>query len=121
MTDGLMIIEGNVHQGYDAILKVKQELLSVGGNKTWWHSIRGSTVVDEAADLKTYMADVVTETTSQLANFCFRSFSNASFTLSKGDDGLPILTPHSQALMLFNLTTSTTASEKEGACTHVWA
>lgn len=42
---------------------------------------------------------------------------NASFTLLKGDDGLPIMTPHSQALTIYNLTVSTTASPTDIACT----
>ncbi|KAK7707975.1 hypothetical protein SLS64_006797 [Diaporthe eres] len=62
-TDGELIIAGNVYQGYDAMLAVKQALLPVDGNKSWWHLIRGSELVGEAADSKTYVADIVIQTT----------------------------------------------------------
>jgi hypothetical protein len=45
------------------MLAVKQALLPVDGNKAWWHLIRGSEVVGEASDSKTYVANIVIQTT----------------------------------------------------------
>ncbi|KAG8165191.1 hypothetical protein KVR01_005466 [Diaporthe batatas] len=115
-TDGELIIAGNTYKGYNAMLGVKQALLPVDGNKAWWHLIRGSEVVGEAADSKTYMANIVIQTIYTPGN-CSQAYGNASFTLLKGDDGLPILTPHSQALTVYNLSVSTTASPTDIACT----
>lgn len=62
-SDGEMILAGNHYSGTDQILAVRQKLLPNDGTKAWWHLIRGAEVESEAEDSKTYVAEVVIQTT----------------------------------------------------------
>lgn len=58
-----MILAGNLYSGTDQILAVRQKLLPDDGTKAWWHLIRGAEIESEAEDSKTYVAEVVIQTT----------------------------------------------------------
>lgn len=62
-SDGTMILAGTEYVGTDKILAVKTSLLPPGGDKSWWHIIRSSTLVGEDDTVKTYEAEVVIQTT----------------------------------------------------------
>ena len=61
--DGKMILAGNVYTGSATILAVKQNLLPPTGNKSWWHLIRGASVTGETDADKTFVANIVIQTT----------------------------------------------------------
>lgn len=61
--DGRLIIAGNAFSGSAAMLAVKQNLLPPAGNKSWWHLIRGASVAGESDESKTFVADIVIQTT----------------------------------------------------------
>lgn len=61
--DGEMILAGNHYTGTDQILAVRQKLLPNDGSKAWWHLIRGAELQTDAQDSKTYVAEVVIQTT----------------------------------------------------------
>lgn len=67
-SDGQMILAGTEYVGTQKILAVKTALLPPGGNKSWWHIIRSSTVVTEDDAFKTYEAEIVIQTTYEGGN-----------------------------------------------------
>ncbi|KAF9873878.1 hypothetical protein CkaCkLH20_08612 [Colletotrichum karsti] len=103
--NGQLIIAGRTFSGSAAMLGVKQSLLPPAGNKSWWHLIRGASVAGESGESKTFVADIVIQTTG-----------NASFTILKDEQGSPRLEPHSGSLSVYNLTVSTTDSPTDIPC-----
>ncbi|KAF0324415.1 hypothetical protein GQ607_008364 [Colletotrichum asianum] len=102
---GQLVIAGRTFAGYAAMLGVKQSLLPPAGDKSWWHLIRGASVAGETAESKTFVAEIVIQTTG-----------SASFTILKDAQGAPRLEPHSESLSLYNLTVSTTDSPTDIPC-----
>ncbi|KAL0938562.1 uncharacterized protein CTRU02_205172 [Colletotrichum truncatum] len=113
--DGQLVIAGRTFSGSAAILGVKQSLLPPAGNKSWWHLIRGASVAGESDDSKTFVANIVIQTTYVGGN-CSEAYGNASFTVLKDAQGSPRLEPHSESLRLYNLTVSTTQSPTDIPC-----
>ncbi|KXH62873.1 hypothetical protein CSAL01_10604 [Colletotrichum salicis] len=103
--DGRMILAGRTFSGSTAMLGVKQSLLPPTGNKSWWHLIRGATVGGETETDKTFVAEIVVQTTG-----------SAAFTVLKDAQGTPRLEPHSESLSVYNLTVSTTDSPTDIPC-----
>ncbi|OHE96234.1 hypothetical protein CORC01_08452 [Colletotrichum orchidophilum] len=114
-SDGKLILAGRTFSGYTAMLAVKQSLLPPNGNKSWWHLIRGATVSGETDADKTFVADIVIQTTYVGGN-CSQAYGNASFTVLKDAQGVPRLEPHSESLSVYNLTVSTTESPTDIPC-----
>ncbi|KAK2625047.1 hypothetical protein QTJ16_005416 [Diplocarpon rosae] len=114
--DGRMILAGHQFNGTAAILAAKQRLLPPGGDKRWWHLIRGAVVKGETVADKTYAVDVVIQTT-YLGGNCSEAYGNAAFTILKDDTGLPRLEAYSQSLSLYNLTVTPTFSPTSFPCT----
>ncbi|PVH98872.1 hypothetical protein DM02DRAFT_530323 [Periconia macrospinosa] len=115
-TNGTMRLAGTSYQGYENMLAVKQFLLPVDGNKSWWHLINGSSIRDETADNKTFVQSIVVQTTYSPGN-CSQAYGVAAFTVLKDASGKARLDPHSQSLSLYDLSVSTTASPTDIACT----
>ncbi|GKT40478.1 uncharacterized protein ColSpa_00659 [Colletotrichum spaethianum] len=113
--DGKLIIAGRTFVGSSAMLGVKQSLLPPGGNKSWWHLIRGATVAGETEAEKTFVAEIVIQTT-YIGGNCSQAYGNASFTILKDAQSTPRLEPHSESLSVYNLTVSTTYSPTDIAC-----
>ncbi|KAF6823380.1 hypothetical protein CMUS01_10717 [Colletotrichum musicola] len=113
--DGTLVIAGRTFTGSASILGVKQSLLPPGGNKSWWHLIRGASVAGETGEEKTFVADVVIQTTYVGGN-CSQAYGNASFTVLKDTSGVARLEPHSGSLKVYNLTVSTTESPTDIPC-----
>ncbi|CZS92670.1 uncharacterized protein RAG0_03209 [Rhynchosporium agropyri] len=113
---GELILAGNKFVGYHDMLAVKQKLLPPGGNKAWWHLIKDSKITGETATNKTYVADIIIQTTYTPGN-CSQVYGAAAFTILKNHAGVPILTPHSQAVSLYNLTVSDVRSPTDVPCT----
>ncbi|KAJ0333052.1 hypothetical protein COL922a_011150 [Colletotrichum nupharicola] len=105
LATGQLIIAGRTFSGYAAMLGVKQSLLPPAGDKSWWHLIRGASVAGETAESKTFLAEIVIQTTG-----------SASFTVLKDAQGAPRLEPHSESLSVYNLTVSTTDSPTDIPC-----
>ncbi|OHW90604.1 hypothetical protein CSPAE12_10868 [Colletotrichum incanum] len=113
--DGKLILAGRTFSGSSAMLGVKQSLLPPGGNKSWWHLIRGATVAGETEADKTFVAEIVIQTTYVGGN-CSQAYGDASFTILKDAQGTPRLEPHSEGLSVYNLTVSTTDSPTDIPC-----
>ncbi|OLN97108.1 hypothetical protein CCHL11_02048 [Colletotrichum chlorophyti] len=113
--DGQLILAGRTFSGSAAMLAVKQSLLPPGGNKSWWHLIRGASVAGESEESKTFVANIVIQTTYVGGN-CSQAYGNASFTILKDDQGSPRLEPHSESLSVYNLAVSTTESPTNIPC-----
>lgn len=64
-TDARMILQGNVYNGAEAMLKVRNTLLPATGtpSKAWWHYVTDAEVVTDAADSKTFLATIIVQTT----------------------------------------------------------
>ncbi|KAF5515570.1 hypothetical protein CGCS363_v000185 [Colletotrichum siamense] len=112
---GQLIIAGRTFSGYAAMLGVKQSLLPPAGDKSWWHLIRGASVAGETAESKTFVAEIVIQTTYVGGN-CSQAYGSASFTVLKDAQGAPRLEPHSESLSVYNLTVSTTDSPTDIPC-----
>ncbi|KAL2071331.1 hypothetical protein VTL71DRAFT_12566 [Oculimacula yallundae] len=113
---GSMILAGNKFVGYKDMLAIKQKLLPPNGNKAWWHLIKGSKISGETATDKTYVADIVIQTTFTPGN-CSQATGAATFTILKDKAGVPTLKPHSKAVSLYNLKVSDVNSPTNVACT----
>jgi hypothetical protein len=61
--NGTLTIAGSSFTGWDSILAVKQSLLPPSGNKSWWHLIRGASITGETDEDKTFVANIVIQTT----------------------------------------------------------
>ncbi|PBP21706.1 hypothetical protein BUE80_DR007596 [Diplocarpon rosae] len=114
--DGRMILAGYEFQGVENILREKQKLLPRGGNKRWWHLIRGAVVKEETAANKTYAVDVVIQTT-YIGGNCSEAYGNAAFTIFKDADGVPELEPFTGSMSLYNLTVTPLTSPTTFPCT----
>ncbi|KXH53659.1 hypothetical protein CSIM01_07697 [Colletotrichum simmondsii] len=112
---GKMILAGRTFEGATAMLGVKQSLLPPNGNKSWWHLIRGATVGGETETDKTFVAEIVVQTTYVGGN-CSQAYGSAAFTVLKDAQGTPRLEPHSKSLSVYNLTVSTTDSPTDIPC-----
>lgn len=62
-SDGELIIAGHSFSGSAAVLAIKQSLLPPSGNKSWWHLIRGASITGETDSNKTFVANIVIQTT----------------------------------------------------------
>ncbi|KAK1595644.1 uncharacterized protein LY79DRAFT_510874 [Colletotrichum navitas] len=113
---GEFIYQGSPFPGPTNILGIKQALLPRMGNKLLWNLIRGASVVSDAAGEKTYLVEIVIQTSHPAGN-CSQAYGDARFTMLKDEDGFPRLTPHSGSLSQYNLTVSTTDSPTDIPCT----
>ncbi|KAK1982767.1 hypothetical protein LZ30DRAFT_589911 [Colletotrichum cereale] len=114
-SNGNLIIAGRSFHGSAAMLGVKQSLLPPTGNKSWWHLIRSASVSSETDSVKTFVAEIVIQTTYVGGN-CSQAYGSAGFTVLKDIQGKPRLEPHSESLSIYNLTVSTTNSPTDIPC-----
>ncbi|WQF84514.1 hypothetical protein CDEST_09528 [Colletotrichum destructivum] len=112
---GVLVIAGRAFPGAASILGVKQSLLPPGGDKSWWHLIRGAAVEAETAADKTFVAEIVIQTTYVGGN-CSQAYGDARFTVLKDEVGSARLKPQSGSLSVYNLTVSTTDSPTDIPC-----
>ncbi|KAK2059049.1 hypothetical protein LY76DRAFT_543501 [Colletotrichum caudatum] len=113
---GQFIYQNCSFPGPANILGIKQSLLPRMGNKLMWDLVRSASVVGETAGDKTYLAEIVIQTSYPSGN-CSQAYGDARFTILKDEQGTPRLTPHSGSLSVYNLTVSTTDSPTDIACT----
>ncbi|EUC26870.1 hypothetical protein COCCADRAFT_10357 [Bipolaris zeicola 26-R-13] len=99
--DGKLIVLENTATGAEQIVALKQALLPTAGNKHWDHLPNITTVSSETAAQKTYQVLGVIETTFDGGN-CSLAYYSSRFTVTKGANGSPNLTPHSGSLVAYD-------------------
>ncbi|TDZ29779.1 hypothetical protein C8035_v004213 [Colletotrichum spinosum] len=113
--DGELVVADIRVTGSRDILGIKQALLPLDQDKTWHHLIRGATVAGDTKESKTFVANIVIQTTYALDG-CSQAYGNASFTILKDAEGVPRLTPHSESLSSYKLAVSTVESPTNIPC-----